>query len=214
MMGRAQIMFIIKVLLFVQVIAGLAVAQDMRGLNQKKAELELEKEMEDLEKYGEAANQAEVERETARLTRETKQLEREIQRTRQSNERAVQKAKRLAGLYQRKARLANAVQAQARSAERRRLAAEKVVNRLDSKVKIKEAEAIQAVQRRKDAEADYAQLLQDQKVLERRLKAAQATIKINDQKRRDLRAKSLTLSRSNQRLKQKVVQVENHAARL
>lgn len=211
-MGRAFYKIIISSVLFSTMVLSSVYAADMKSLNTKKDELELEKEMEDLEKYGEAANQVEIERETARLTRETKQLEREIQRAKQSNERAVKKAKRLAGLYQRKARLAAAVQAQANRAENRKLKAEKIVSRLDSKVKSKEALAIQAVQRRKDAEADYEQLLQDQKVLERRLRVAEQTIKRNEQQRKQIRAKSLNLSRANQRLKQRVVVVEHRSS--
>lgn len=189
-------------------------AQDMRAMNSKKDELELEKEIEDMEKYGEAAGQVEADREMTRLTQETRKLEREIESSRRSNENAIKKTKRLVGLYQKKARLAAAVQLQADRAEIRKNRSEKIMMNLDAKIKMKEASAIQAVQRRKAAESDYRQLVRDLKVLERRLRVADATIKRNDQKRKTLRAKSLTISRAYNKLKKKVASAESRATRL
>lgn len=189
-------------------------AVNVRALNSKTDELELEKEIEDMEKYGEAAGQVESDREMTRLTQETRRLEREINRSRRMNESALKKTKRLAGLYQKKARLAAAVQLQANRAEARRNKAEKIVARLDSKVKMKESAAIQAVQRRKDAEADYVQLMQDEKILKRRLRVADETIKRNNQKRKLLRAKSIKMTRTNNTLKSKLAKVEVQAMQL
>lgn len=212
--GRSLILKTINLALVLSVLAQAAWAIDMRVMNTKKDELELEKEVEDMEKYGEAAGQVESDREMKRLTRETRDLERQISRSHRLNETAIKKTKRLAGLYQKKARLAEAVKLQARRAEIHKNNTERIVSRLDSKVKMKESAAIQAVQRRKDAEAEYAQLLRDQKSLERRLRVAEATIKQNKQKRKILRAKSITISRENFKLNQRLVRVENSSASL
>ena len=186
---------------------------DLKGLNMKTDELELAAEVEDIERFGEDAAAEEAKNESARLARETRSLESDIAKLKRQNMKAQEKSKRLAGLYDKKARLAAEVQKQADLAEARKNKSEKEADRLQAKVKAVEDKAIRAIERRKDADQRIAQLKKEKKSLERRLVVANRVIKSNDAKRKAARSKAMQLSRRQAKLKKQVATAERKASR-
>jgi chromosome segregation ATPase len=185
---------------------------DLKGLNMKTDELELAAEVEDIERFGEDAAAEEAKAEGTRITRETRSLESEIAKMKRQNNKAQEKTKRLAGLYDQKARLAARVKKQADKTEVRKNNNEKEVARLEAKVKAIEEKSIRAIEQRKGADKRIAQLKIAKKALEKRLVVANRVIKSNNSKRNAARSKSMQLSHRNAKLKKQVATAERKAS--
>ena len=186
-------------------------ASDVQAMNQKVDEMDLAKEIEDVEQYGEAAAAEETRRENQRLALEARRKEHEIKMANGAVERAKSKAKKLEVVYQQRARVAQETEARARVAEREKNRAESVVSRLRTKVEDKNRQVVHSINRRKQSEMDYARLKWEKKNLERRMLIAQRTIRMNELRRRQIRNKLSQLMSKNRKLSRKVVRLEDRA---
>jgi hypothetical protein len=194
-------------------LASSAFALDIKGMNERVDELELDQEVLELDSYGEAALAENAKQESKEISAETRQLEREIVKMKRDKAAKEKRADKLVVKFSEKERLANAVEKKAKIAEREKNKVTSRVNKLQAKVDQQEKRAIKAVEERKLADKETARLNRSLRALEKRERVAQRIIKQNTSRRNTALAKAKRLSKKERLANQRVKTLERRASR-
>lgn len=190
-----------------------ATTANVTKLERKADELELEKDVENMEQYGEAASAKEAELESRQLEKETKKLAKDIEHLRTQNLKAKEKSKRYVELFKQKDKLAAEFRVRAHKAEQEKIQSERAEQNLKAKVNSKQQQVIKLVEVRKATEKRLAELNREQRELRNRLARAETQIRRNQLRQKQLHERALRLAKSNGALKHKVLTAERQGAR-
>jgi chromosome segregation ATPase len=176
-------------------------------LNKKTDELELTQEVDELEKFGDAALTQETKKENKRIDRQNVQLERQIKMHNYMAERAKMKKEKLLGVYKSKDKVLSEVKSRARVAELQKNRSEKSTAIIRAKVEQMNQKIISELQKRKSAEMRLNELKNENQSLEKRLKRNQKNLK-------NIRAQNIYLNRRISSLERRNNQIASKVGRL
>ncbi|MEQ1666798.1 MAG: hypothetical protein ABL927_15660, partial [Bdellovibrionales bacterium] len=182
-------------------------------LNKKTDELELTQEVDELEKFGDAALTQETKKENRRIDRQNVQLERQIKMHDYMAERAKMKKEKLLGVYKSKDKVLTEVKSRARIAELQKNRAEKSTALIRAKVELMNQKIIRELQKRKSAEMRLNELKSENQTLEKRLKRNQKNLKNVRAQNSYLNRRISSLERRNNQIVSKVGRLDRRTDR-
>jgi hypothetical protein len=157
--------------------------------NQKIDDLDMEREVEEMESFGVDAAYVQEKQEIARLARESKQIERDIARFQNKNETSRKRLAKLNDLYRRKDALVKKIQMQAQLEEKRAAKKQVAVDQLAAKVKREESKASEYKTKKAASEKRLAQLrLQELRLRRQYLISKRERAKVASELKRSLAA--------------------------